>query len=174
MFVKVEVSGLEELFNGFYGGEISATISTYYSGDYSDIYVPFDSEVVEIITTKGVNKIFCTTDGSYYSCPSMYIRRYQHDVECGKGVIYRMIDEFNNDFPYDFYNIGLIKNGYDYFVFGNGGSTNYIDSDTNNNLLQIGIYFSKKKLYIPQLSSYCQNTYIYAEGGFSSISLSAS
>jgi hypothetical protein len=31
------------------------------------------------------------------------------DVENGKGVIYRMIDEFNNDCPYDFKNIQFLR-----------------------------------------------------------------
>ena len=33
------------------------------------------------------------------------------DATNGKGVIYRMIDEFNNDIPYDFKNIQFIDNG---------------------------------------------------------------
>jgi hypothetical protein len=35
----------------------------------------------------------------------------------GKGVIYRMIDEFNNDCPYDFKNIQFLREGIYYFTF---------------------------------------------------------
>ena len=44
----------------------------------------------------------------------------------GKGVIYRMIDEFNNDVPYDFKNI-LFNNKYTFCCFSDG----YKDSSLN-------------------------------------------
>lgn len=52
------------------------------------------------------------------------------DSTNGKGVIYRMIDEFNNDIPYDFKNIQFkhpIKStSYYYYTFTNNiGSTDY-------------------------------------------------
>lgn len=37
--------------------------------------------------------------------PSAYFVIERNDASSGKGVIYRMIDEFGNDFPYDFKNI---------------------------------------------------------------------
>lgn len=41
------------------------------------------------------------------------------DAENGKGVIYRMIDEFNNDIPYDFKNILYVTNmGFKYNQWG--------------------------------------------------------
>jgi len=43
----------------------------------------------------------------------------------GKGVIYRMIDEFNNDVPYDFKNILFVKNGIEAFTFGTVPGINY-------------------------------------------------
>lgn len=170
-YVKVEVSGLEELFRGFYGGKISTTISVRYSGEYDDIYVPFDSEAIEIITTKEINKIFCTADCSYYSCPYMCIRRYQHDVKCGKGVIYRMIDEFNNDFPYDFYNIGLINGGAEYYTFGAGPGSFIIGDNTVENLLSVSLPFVKNHLLVAHFPSNSRNTKIYAPSGFGSIDL---
>ena len=39
------------------------------------------------------------------------------DEENGRGVIYRMIDEFGNDCPYDFKNILFIRDGKEYFTF---------------------------------------------------------
>jgi hypothetical protein len=43
----------------------------------------------------------------------------------GKGVIYRMVDEFNNDVPYDFKNILFVKNGIEAFTFGTVPGINY-------------------------------------------------
>ena len=52
------------------------------------------------------------------------------DSTNGKGVIYRMIDEFNNDIPYDFKNIQFMhpieSTPYYYYTFTNNiGSTDY-------------------------------------------------
>ena len=52
------------------------------------------------------------------------------DSTNGKGVIYRMIDEFNNDIPYDFKNIQfkhpINPSSYYYYTFTNNiGSTDY-------------------------------------------------
>jgi hypothetical protein len=41
-------------------------------------------------------------------------------VSNGKGVIYRMIDDSNNDCPYDFKNIKHIQGTYSYYTFTNG------------------------------------------------------
>lgn len=38
----------------------------------------------------------------------------------GKGVIYRMIDDSNNDCPYDFKNIKHVQGTYSYYTFTNG------------------------------------------------------
>jgi len=50
------------------------------------------------------------------------------DTENGKGVIYYMKDEFNNDVPYDFKNIKFLKNSVWLYTFG--GTTD--DSLTGN------------------------------------------
>ena len=61
------------------------------------------------------------------------------DTENGKGVIYRMIDEFENDIPYDFKNIQFIntKNGIFAYTFSleyvNGGQLAYKDYSFSDN-----------------------------------------
>lgn len=69
----------------------------------------------------------------------------------GKGVIYRMIDEFNNDVPYDFKNIQFkhpidtSTYGFYYYTFASGNTVDNIDyslSATQN------IYSNKILLYI--------------------------
>ena len=46
----------------------------------------------------------------WYALDNDKSRFYWADEENGKGVIYRMIDEYNNDLPYDFKNILYIEN----------------------------------------------------------------
>ena len=56
------------------------------------------------------------------------------DVDSGMGVIYRMIDEFNNDVPYDFKNIKMGSShhpGERYFTFDSGLVTRQ-DEDGND------------------------------------------
>lgn len=49
------------------------------------------------------------------------------DAENGKGVIYRMIDEFNNDVPYDFKNIKFSHGGDWMYTFSVGNGVEWID-----------------------------------------------
>ena len=70
------------------------------------------------------------------------------DSTNGKGVIYRMIDEFNNDCPYDFKNIQFKR-----YAVTNVTSTK-LTSDILNNLKNIlvkdsngGLYFATKNSY---------------------------
>ena len=50
----------------------------------------------------------------WYTLDNDKSRFYWADEENGKGVIYRMIDEYNNDLPYDFKNILYIENNFEY------------------------------------------------------------
>lgn len=56
----------------------------------------------------------------------------------GKGVIYRMIDEFENDVPYDFKNIQFKKSNVWYYTFADD-----ITGSSYNN--KIGVYISSNK-----------------------------
>ena len=56
----------------------------------------------------------------------------------GKGVIYRMIDEFNNDVPYDFKNIQFKKGSVWYYTFAN-------DLVGNSYGNKISVYISSNK-----------------------------
>ena len=60
----------------------------------------------------------------------------------GKGIIYRMIDEHDNDCPYDFKNLQFYNNGNWYYTFSQDGRDlsltdycvgNYILPHTNQN-----------------------------------------
>ena len=68
----------------------------------------YDSEISDYINTTG----FYVPEGGYEMVPLdvSIISITLKDVEIGKGVIYRMIDEFGNDCPYDFKNILFKRN----------------------------------------------------------------
>lgn len=79
------------------------------------------------------------------------------DATNGKGVIYRLIDEWNNDVPYDFKNIMKLKEAYDvqadyYYLFNslivNGGEAeSYVNDST---VLDLGIFPKQESPAIPQ------------------------
>ncbi len=54
----------------------------------------------------------------------------------GKGVIYQMIDEFNNDVPYDFKNIQVYKGGYWRYTFGSIDSIELLRTGNNQGLVE--------------------------------------
>ena len=80
------------------------------------------------------------------------------DETNGKGVIYRMIDEWNNDCPYDFKNIQFKHPNntsyypYYYYTFASSTETNNTDNSLNiskncySNIIREYIYSSKRKL----------------------------
>lgn len=65
----------------------------------------------------------------WYSLDNDTSRFAWADAENGKGIIYRMIDEWNNDVPYDFKNIQFKRGVYD-----GGGIAPDGDEDMNFNL----------------------------------------
>lgn len=75
------------------------------------------------------------------------------DSTNGKGVIYRMIDEFNNDVPYDFKNIQFkhpkdtTTYPYYYYTFASSNVTANTDSSLS---IDNQIYLNKISLYIRQ------------------------
>ena len=75
--IRVMPYEYEALVNGF------RVVYTYYLSDGSEIYFAEDKHI--------------------YNEGEVSIGKYQ--IQKGKGVIYRMIDEWNNDVPYDFKNI---------------------------------------------------------------------
>lgn len=65
------------------------------------------------LTRKIIRKYFDTSNLSawkvWYCLDNDSTRFYWADTENGKGVIYRLIDEYNNDLPYDFKNILFLR-----------------------------------------------------------------
>lgn len=100
------------------------------SEDYKVIWFTqeYNSEISERIETT----CFYSTEGGYEMDPlDVSIGRITLiDIEIGKGVIYRMIDEFGNDCPYDFKNI-MFKNP------NNTSDPNYYYTFTLNEINEI-------------------------------------
>ena len=77
----------------------------------------------------------------------------------GKGVIYRMIDEFNNDVPYDFKNIQFKKSNVFLYTFG-GTTDNSLTGDCHNNTIMDYISSSILTLNFNTFGSGCySNTF---------------
>ena len=74
----------------------------------------------------------------------------------GKGVIYRMIDEFNNDVPYDFKNIQFKRSGTWYYTF-----TDDLVGNSYSNKISVYIPVNRASLNAITFGSYCySNTFM--------------
>ena len=107
---------------GFVGGSIDSYTDVPYSGDYSDLYYCFDAPLAmsEAQPTPQV----CSEQGVLYlSNDWSDTISYSPFVSGGRGVIYRMIDEWNNSLPYDFKNIQHLYEGVWYYTFNSVNGT---------------------------------------------------
>ena len=73
-----------------------------------DAFVQNDIKVLFKYDLADATEIYLAEDGYVYNEAERSIGRYS--IQNGKGVIYRMIDEWNNDIPYDFKNIQFKRN----------------------------------------------------------------
>lgn len=119
-FVKDESLLIENSDMTYYGytwvGGVSESILS------KDTILWYNEEIPEI-TDDFVTRTFYIMDENYNFNPfELSVQFKSEEVKNGKGVIYRMIDEFGNDCPYDFKNI-MFKNPLDttdenyYFTF---------------------------------------------------------
>lgn len=97
-----------------------------------------------------LTEIINEDEGSVVSETDVEIARFEWgDVNDSKGVIYRMIDEFNNECPYDFKNIMFLHNDEYYYTFShaNNGIT---DASVSGNI-------DKKRCYGNTIKHYIKN-----------------
>ena len=66
-----------------------------------------DIKVLYVYDLADDTQIYFAEDGYIYNEGEINIGHYS--IKNGKGVIYRMIDEWNNDLPYDFKNIMFVR-----------------------------------------------------------------
>lgn len=121
-----------------------------------------------IVTADGVNKLnenarACLHEGdTYFANSKLEAWKLKYcldndtdrfawaDEENGKGVIYRMIDEFNNDVPYDFKNIQYqirADENYDVYTFSKTKTTEE-DFDVSLNGLLYSCYNNTIRPYV--------------------------
>ena len=95
----------------------TTTAGTKSAGHVFDIIVTADSESVLNEDARAIqhdgDEYFANSDLNawklWYCLDNDTTRFAWADETNGKGVIYRMIDEFNNDIPYDFKNIQFYR-----------------------------------------------------------------
>ena len=116
-------TGIDEWWLYVIGGEFAEKTYAPYDGDYSDLSYAFESPLGKTTTN-----VYNVSDGTYiYSTENeddyeqaidtvRYIAYVPHE-DGGKGVIYQMIDEHNNDCPYDFKNLQFLHEGEWYYTF---------------------------------------------------------
>ena len=98
--------------NGDVDEGLAKAIPYHYKGVYNVDGVYYDGWAQLYISDNGV-KIYAKdkNDNSVYILTERIVANYGNGdiIKSGKGVIYRMIDEWGNDCPYDFKNIKFTK-----------------------------------------------------------------
>ena len=83
------------------------------------------------------------------------------NTSTGKGVIYYMKDEHNNECPYDFKNIKFTKNSTSIYTFGGTtDSTNQTATVIYNNTIKPYIFNSKYELGFNTYGTMCRNNFL--------------
>lgn len=108
---------------GFMGGSVKNYTDVPYSGDYSDLYYCFDTPLPMSEEQQPIPQVCSDSGVLYLSDDWSDTITYSPFVSGGKGVIYRLIDEWNNDLPYDFKNIQHLYDGVWYYTFNDKGHT---------------------------------------------------
>lgn len=116
-------SGVEDWWEYVYGGSINTYEKEYYTGSKSALYYAFDTILPK--SNKAVTEVYSTETKQVYmaegTLDTVVYQSYVAYEESGKGVIYRMIDEHNNDCPYDFKNIQFQRGTTWYYTFSYKG-----------------------------------------------------
>lgn len=118
VYYLVPESGIDSWWEGFIGGEKVETERVYYNGSVDSLYYAFGS-----ILPKSSKSVTEVTDKIhiYKSDDIIDTVSYQSYVspeDGGKGVVYWMRDEWNNECRYDFKNIQFKDGTSFYYTFG--------------------------------------------------------
>lgn len=145
--------GLDGWWDGFMGGAYAECEREYYTGLADALYYAFNNPLgknqTKVTMVTDENHLYKYKDTDYEDWEEDYstidyvtYEAYIAPQEEGKGVIYRMIDEHNNDCPYDFKNLQFYNNSNWYYTFSQNGRDlsltdycidNYILPHTNQN-----------------------------------------
>lgn len=141
-------SDIDTWWNDYRGGEIITYEREYYTGSADALYYAFSNPLdkynttVTMVTDK--NHLYQYMDTDYEDWEEEYrtldyvtYEPYIAPREEGKGVIYRLIDEHNNDCPFDFKNMQFLHNGEWYYTFSYFGEDASLGDYCANNHLVI-------------------------------------
>ena len=112
-----------------------STDSLYYAFD--GIIGKFGGNVYEVTDGNHIYKYEDEVYGEEYFLDTISYTNYIAPREEGKGVIYRLIDEHNNDCPFDFKNMQFLHNGAWYYTFSYFGEDASLGDYCANNHLVI-------------------------------------
>lgn len=128
-------SGVEDWWEYVYGGEIATYEKEYYTGSVDALYYAFDTILPK--SNKEVTEVYSTETKQVYmaegTLDTVVYQSYIAPVEGGKGVIYRMVDEFGNDAPFDFKNIQHKQNDAWCYTFNLNGEDYSLNKDCQRN-----------------------------------------
>ena len=118
--------GIEDWWDSVRGGSISEYDKLPYTGPKDNLYYSLDTILSK--SSKQVTSIYSPDTGKEYmygddvyspsSIDTISYSSYTAFKEGDKGVIYRLIDDKGNDFPYDYKNIQFKHEGEWYYTFG--------------------------------------------------------
>lgn len=128
MYRYTPIDGVTDWFENARGGAITKYGKELYKGSVNDLYYAFDNHLqksttdVRVVTDRVHLYYYADTnyeewEGEYSLIDTVTYEAYVEGKEEGKGVIYRMIDEHNNDCPYDFKNMQFLHDGAWYYTF---------------------------------------------------------
>ena len=132
-------SGISDWWEYVQGGEFANYSESPYTGTTSSLYYAFDSALPKQGTM--VEEVYSSSTGKIYLCRDGVIdyvsySAYKPFEEGHKGVIYRLIDEFGNDCPYDFKNIQFLNNGLYFYTFDASGDDASLAASVCDNKLE--------------------------------------
>lgn len=129
--------GVEEWFENARGGQIQQEGKVFFNGSVDSLSYAISTPLPK--STSYVYEVYSSeTDALYrYEGPYLDMVKYQSYVapDSGKGVVFRMIDEHNNDYPFDFKNIQFKHNNVWYYPFSYKGNDFSLSEYCSNNYI---------------------------------------
>ena len=121
VYIYTISSGGDEWWNDYHGGRIEVVEKEYYTGSLNALYYAFDTPLPQT-SSQPKPQIYSTQTHLIYKSTNWsdtvkYTPYTPLTWNGGKGVIYGMLDEWQNECGYDFKNILTTYDGKDYYTF---------------------------------------------------------
>lgn len=130
--------GIDYWWDDFIGGPIKEVQREIFSGSYESLRYAFD-KVLPQSKTQPKPRVYSIETGAIYESDNWEDSvEFTKGLDGGKGIIYRLIDEFNNDLPFDFKNIQHEFDGDLYYTFGVNDNS-LINGNVYDNYIRIDV-----------------------------------